>query len=100
MRIAPDRIDRSLDALARSTAGSPELATALSSVVDSLRQVFSVTGAGLMLVDAESQLHYVAATERTRRAGRELRVTGCTRAVARVLELIGYDPLLDPGAVP
>jgi len=83
MRIAPDRIDRSLDALARSTAGSPELATALSSVVDSLRQVFSVTGAGLMLVDAESQLHYVAATDTA------------AETLERVQEDVGVGPCID-----
>ena len=32
-------------------------------------------------------------------AGRELRVAGCGGAVARVLELVGYEPLLDADAV-
>jgi anti-anti-sigma factor len=55
---------------------------------------------GLAFLDVTAATVLLAATERARRAGRELRVTGCTRAVARVLELIGFDPLLDPGAVP
>ena len=63
MRIAPDRLDSTLDTLMGTAGGSHDLAVSLPLVVDSLRHVFSVTGAGLMLVDAESRLHYVAATD-------------------------------------
>jgi GAF domain-containing protein len=83
MRIAPDRLDTTLDALARSTAGSDQLDAALTSVVDSLRHVFSVTGAGLMLVDAESQLHYVAATDTA------------AETLERVQEESGVGPCID-----
>ena len=83
MRIAPDRLDSTLDVLARSTAGSHELPAALASVVDSLRQVFSVTGAGLMLVDAEAQLHYVAATDTA------------AETLERVQEETGVGPCID-----
>ncbi len=51
--------------------------------MDSLRQVFAVTGAGLMLVDAESQLHYVAATDTA------------AETLERVQEEVGVGPCID-----
>lgn len=83
MRIAPDRLDHTLDSLARSTAGSHELAESLASVVDSVQQVFAVTGAGLMMVDAESRLHYVAATDTA------------AETLERVQEETGVGPCID-----
>lgn len=55
---------------------------------------------GLAFLDVTAATVLLAAAERALLAGRELRVAGCTGAVSRVLELVGYDPLLDPGAVP
>ena len=55
---------------------------------------------GLAFLDVTAATVLLAAAERAYAAGRELRVAGSAGAVARVLELVGYDPLLDPGAVP
>ena len=63
------------------------------------RDGVDVDVSGLAFLDVTAATVLIAAAERARHAGRALRIAGGTRAVARVLELVGYDPLFDPDAV-
>jgi anti-sigma B factor antagonist len=64
------------------------------------RQGVDVDVSGLAFLDVTAATVLLAAAGRAQRAGRELRVVGSAGAVARVLALVGYEPLLDAGALP
>jgi GAF domain-containing protein len=61
-----EALSRSLRRLRQETDES-ELRTALQQVITGTRQLFSATGAGLMLIDDTSMLRFVAATDETGR---------------------------------
>ncbi len=70
VHVDPAALAESLDALASSRSPIDELPleASLARVIDATRRVFSVTGVGLMLGDAESALRYVGATDEAARA--------------------------------
>ena len=63
MPVDPDTLARALEAL--GPVGTPErnIGTVLADLLGAVCGVFGVTGAGLMLIDEQSGLRYVAATD-------------------------------------
>ena len=63
MPVEPDQLSRALDALGPMARPDSAIGDALPVVMGAICGVFGVTGAGLMLVDEQSGLRYVAATD-------------------------------------
>src|SRR5262245_10590633 len=63
MHIQQGAIDESLRNLSSSALRSLDVPDAVARVVDATRSLFEVEGAGMMLVDPESVLRYVVATD-------------------------------------
>jgi len=64
-----EALEASLRRLDRLAVGELDLAGLLNQVVDAASQLFSVTGAGLLVVDTAHELHYIASSDQ---AGRRL----------------------------
>ena len=64
--IDPSRLQQSLDAL-RERDFTNDLPRSMEALVSAARDLFSVTGAGLLLADADRVLRYVAATDQAAR---------------------------------
>jgi GAF domain-containing protein len=63
MSIDPEALAKSIERLQGTGLGDNGLAKALRLVVDETERLFSVDGAGLMLLAADDQLRYVAASD-------------------------------------
>ena len=61
--VEPDKLTRALDALGPMARPESAIGEVLPHVMGAICGVFGVTGAGLMLVDEQSGLRYVAATD-------------------------------------
>jgi GAF domain-containing protein len=61
--VAPDMLARTLEALGPVTTPTHGVGDSLTHVLAAVCELFGVTGAGLMLVDEQSGLRYVAATD-------------------------------------
>jgi GAF domain-containing protein len=66
--IDPEALAKSIERLQGAGPGDNGLADALQLVVDETEQLFRVDGAGLMLLAADDQLRYVAASDEPGRA--------------------------------
>ena len=64
--IDPSRLQQSLDAL-RERGFTHDLPRSMEALVSAAQDLFSVTGAGLLLADADRVLRYVAATDEAAR---------------------------------
>ncbi len=63
MHIAPQALSASMEGLASVAAGPTSLEDGLGRVIRAARQLFAVSGAGLMMVDRDGALRYVVATD-------------------------------------
>jgi anti-anti-sigma factor len=63
LHIDPQALSASVEGLAAVTAGPTSLEDDLGRVIEATRQLFAVSGTGLMMVDAGGALRYVLATD-------------------------------------
>jgi GAF domain-containing protein len=82
MHVDPAALARSLETFERFDPGT-RLEDALHQLVEGAQAVFDVTGAGLMFVDEDESLHYVAASD------------GPGRVLESLQEQVGEGPCVD-----
>ena len=63
LHIHPQALSASVEGLASVAADPTSLEEGLGRVIEATRQLFAVSGAGLMMVDADGALRYVVATD-------------------------------------